>query len=116
MGRHRNKYKDHLYHSKRWQSQRKMQLDMYPLCQWCEREGRITPASLVHHVQQHHLDPVKFYDNDFVSLCSDCHDVEAQGIESRGYSVNVGSDGWPIDALHPANRGRREEGGGDGAK
>ena len=45
-----------------------------------------------------------FYDyGNLESLCKSCHDSLAQSIEKRGYSTEVGTDGWPIDPKHPQN-------------
>lgn len=36
--------------SKRWVKLRRHQLSLHPLCEMCEREGRLTPATEVHHI------------------------------------------------------------------
>lgn len=69
------------------------------------RRGRSGDNSaVVHHLKPHKGDPDLFYDLDNLqSLCKKHHDSDAQSVESRGYSVEVGEDGWPIDPAHPAN-------------
>lgn len=67
-------------------------------------EGKLTRATVVHHVNQHRGDPVLFYNGPFQSLCKPHHDSDAQQEERRGYSLAIGNDGWPTDPNHPANR------------
>lgn len=38
------------------------------------------------------------------TLCKACHDGAKAIQESRGYTSDPGSDGWPSDPAHPANR------------
>jgi 5-methylcytosine-specific restriction protein A len=71
----------------------------------CFEEGRIQAASVVDHIIPHKGDLVRF--SSYVntqSLCKLCHDSTKQIIEKRGYSTKIGSDGWPIDPKHPANK------------
>jgi 5-methylcytosine-specific restriction protein A len=94
-----------LYKTPRWQKLRQWKLSRHPLCQWCENLDRTTAATEVHHDIPHKGDHGRFYDaNNLVSLCTPCHNSEAQGIERRGYSNAIGTDGWAIDHKHPANR------------
>jgi 5-methylcytosine-specific restriction protein A len=76
--------KDEIYnkliHTTRWLRLRRDKLTKHPLCQRCADEGRITPATEVHHVS-----PVeeavsyaererRMYDaNNLRSLCHHCH-------------------------------------------
>lgn len=83
---------------------RSRQLDEHPLCAWCEREGRVTVATVVHHVVPHKGDWDRFLDGPFLSLCKDHHDDEAKEIEYRGYHGAVDVNGYPIDPNHPSNR------------
>jgi 5-methylcytosine-specific restriction protein A len=58
----------------RWLRLRQMHLRARPLCEVCEREGRVTPAQMVHHQQPireggHPLDA-----ENLVSICRACHD------------------------------------------
>ncbi|WP_027718763.1 HNH endonuclease [Desulfovirgula thermocuniculi] len=57
----------------RWQRVREMYLRRHPLCELCEQEGRITPATIVHHKQPikhggHALDM-----ENLMSVCRECH-------------------------------------------
>lgn len=95
-----------LYKTARWQKLRAYQLRAHPLCQWCEDRGVITPATVAHHDQPHRGDAWRFFNSKLISLCSDCHDGEAQRIDIKGYSNNIDAKtGWPTDPNHPANRG-----------
>lgn len=69
-----------LIHTVRWLRLRRDTLTAHPLCQRCEIEGRITPATEVHHIR-----PVeeaitmadkmqRMYDpHNLQALCHDCH-------------------------------------------
>lgn len=94
-----------LYKSMRWQRIRKHQLAEHPLCERCLKmpTKRVTPATVVHHVEPHNGDHAKFFGGPFESLCAPHHDGDAQSEERLGYSRQIGDDGWPIDARHPIN-------------
>jgi len=79
------------------------QLAFEPLCRLCKRNGKITPANIVDHVERHFGDPEKFWCGELQSVCRYCHEVRKKFIESRGYDRAVGPDGWPLDPNHPAN-------------
>lgn len=99
-----------LYKRKRWLDIRAIQLGRQPLCEWCLERGEVVAATECHHDNpKQKFDPSTFHDGPFTSLCKACHDGRAQSIEVRGYSKEIGPDGWPIDPSHPANRG----GGGE---
>lgn len=97
----------HLYSSRRWLQRRAAQLDRVSHCEWCARRDRVTPASIAHHAEPHRGDPVSFHKGALISLCKRCHDRDAQSIERRGYSREVGLDGWPIDERHPIHADER---------
>jgi hypothetical protein len=59
----------------------------------------------------HHNDPNLFYRGALQSLCTPCHSGRKQSlearerlIEERGYSLDIGSDGYPLDPRHPVYR------------
>ena len=69
-----------LINSRRWRDCRNRQLRLHPLCQMCEREGRIRLAEEVHHVRP--IESVNdeivmkrlAYDPDnLMSVCRECH-------------------------------------------
>ena len=80
--RDRKKTTSPFYGSIQWQKLRKAYKASHPLCERCEREGKVRPATMVHHklsVKDHpelKLDP-----NNFESLCRDCHE-RAEGRKS----------------------------------
>lgn len=93
-----------LYKTARWTSTRKRQLSAHPMCKPCLARGRITPATVCHHKDKaSKANPATFYDGPFESLCAPCHDSDAQSQERRGYSNEIGLDGWPTDENHPFN-------------
>lgn len=55
----------------RWQKLRRYYLAVNPLCAKCERTGRTTPATVVHHIDSdqtyNHLD-------NLMALCRGCHE------------------------------------------
>lgn len=96
-----------LYNTRRWRRVRQDQLAKQPLCERCLAKGRVVPATVCHHVDpKTKADPATFYAGPFASLCADCHDGPVQSTERRGYSSEVGEDGWPADPHHPANKAR----------
>ena len=45
-------------------------------CQWCAAEGKVVPATTVHHILPADQFPDKAYDLDnLVSLCRECHEA-----------------------------------------
>jgi len=92
------------YKTARWQRIRAAQLATEPLCRMCMAQGKITPASVCDHVEPHKGDPVKFWGGPFQSLCDPHHSEGKQQIERRGYSNEIGPDGYFVDPNHPSNR------------
>lgn len=95
----------HMYQTRLWKDLRRVHLARYPLCARCHREGRLTPATVVHHSTPHKGDWDLFKDpKNLASSCAPCHDRVEQGIEGRGFDKMVGEDGWPVDPRHPFNK------------
>lgn len=96
-----------LYKTARWQLLRSAQLLKQPLCERCDRDGRVTPATVVHHRRAHKGDQALFFDpTNLSSSCAPCHDQIEQIVEARGFEVGCDRDGRPIAADHPWNAGR----------
>lgn len=96
----------HLYNTRAWKALRANQLSLKPLCEWCERQGRITAASVADHVIPHKGDEALFFDGDnLASLCKPHHDGAKQADERRGFSGQADQSGWPTDPRHLANGG-----------
>jgi 5-methylcytosine-specific restriction enzyme A len=73
----------------------------------CQSCGRTEHSSRLHahHVVPHKGDPALFFDlSNITTLCEDCHNIEARQVETIGYSLALGSDGLPLDPMHPFNR------------
>jgi 5-methylcytosine-specific restriction endonuclease McrA len=88
-----------LYKTARWKRRRAAQLRGHPLCAICEAQGRVTPATVAHHVTPHRGDPAPFWNGELQSLCKVHHDVDAQSAEKGGSRKHVerGPDGCPLD-------------------
>ena len=62
-----------------WQKARAAYLAQHPLCVFCEREGVVTAAVVVDHVDPHRGDHEMFWDQDnWQSLCKRHHDSTKQ--------------------------------------
>lgn len=65
--------------SRRWREMRRRKLSAQPLCERCLDEGRLTPATEVHHVRPVEDVPesaqlrLLFDWHNLSSLCHDCH-------------------------------------------
>jgi 5-methylcytosine-specific restriction protein A len=71
----RPEYSKRLYKTARWRRLRKRVLSRNPLCVECERQGRITPATVVDHIIPHKGNLELFWDEDNLqALCKPCHD------------------------------------------
>lgn len=112
-----------LYKTARWRGKRgrrAQHLNVEPLCRMCKARGIINDGSrtmsgevqqdprrrflVVDHIEPHRGDEARFFQGALQTLCPDHHDVVKQSQEVRGFSVEVGADGWPVDHGHPANR------------
>ena len=91
-------------YGKQWDKVRAYALtrDNY-LCQPCMKQGRLTPATAVDHIQNKASGGTDDMDN-LQAICTDCHTRkttwEATG---RDYDTDIGKDGWPTDPKHPFN-------------
>ena len=96
-----------LYKTAEWRAARAAQLAEQPLCELCEKRGRVTAATVVNHRVPHRGDWARFIDQkNLQSLCKPCHDGEVQARERTGrdYDGAAGLDGWPVDPRHPFYR------------
>ena len=58
----------------RWRRARIAFLQKHPLCAECQREGKLTPATVVDHIIPHRGDQRLFWDKtNWQPLCKDCH-------------------------------------------
>jgi 5-methylcytosine-specific restriction enzyme A len=66
----------------------------------CERQGRITEATVVDHITPHKGDQSLFWDSaNWQPLCKLCHDSVKQR-EDLGKVVGCDVDGIPVDRRH----------------
>lgn len=84
-------------------------------CQTCGKlcRGRGPHSPVCDHVVPHKGDEALFFDpHNLQTLCKSCHDGDKQRQEVRGFSAEIGPDGYPVDPRHPFNvhdRGRQQE-------
>lgn len=94
------------YKGKEWQAIRRRRFAVEPHCRFCAASGQISRAASCDHIKPHRGDRSLFFDfNNTQSLCRRCHDSTKQKQERRGYSDEIGSDGLPVDPMHPFNKG-----------
>jgi 5-methylcytosine-specific restriction protein A len=99
--RERNAY--HAWYSTpKWIRRSKAQRRREPLCAECLKHGRLTPACIADHIEPHRGDVNRFWLGALQSLCGSCHSKSKQSLEVRGYSTEIGLDGFPVDRQHPA--------------
>jgi len=68
----------------------------------CTKQGRVTAATDVDHIEPHKGDEQKFWNQDnWQSLCGPHHDKDKRQEERSGYSTGFGSDGKPLDPKQP---------------
>ena len=93
------------YKTKAWAIRRRDQLAAHPMCCLCEVEGviRYNERMIVDHHPRHNGDYLQFFTGPVRTLCKHHHDTQAQADEARGFSVQIGADGWPEDDQHPFN-------------
>jgi 5-methylcytosine-specific restriction protein A len=92
------------YGLQRWRKRRRAQLVRQPLCAICLRQNLVVPATVVDHVIPHRGNWNSFMTGELQSLCEDCHNSAKKLEEGRGYTCDIGVDGWPIDPKHPVYR------------
>ncbi|SEF71738.1 HNH endonuclease [Thauera chlorobenzoica] len=79
----------------KWQQARARFLKAHPLCSYCQREGRITLATVVDHIEPHRGDERLFWDQgNWMALCASCHSSVKQREEAKGEG-GIASPGRP---------------------
>jgi len=94
------------YNSWRWRRMRIRQLRDHPLCCLCLQDHRIVPATVADHIVPHRNNYELFWHGALQSLCQHHHSSTKQQQERKGYTDDIGEDGWPVDPEHPHNRTR----------
>lgn len=104
----RNNSFTHMYGTA-WKKIRAHHLRQQPLCVTCQAEGKLTPANVVDHIQDHKGDFALFYTpGNLQSLCKRHHDIKtastAGGFGNKQGKAKVrsecGADGIPVDRAH----------------
>lgn len=65
--------RDRLYYSRQWKQISMLYRKQHPLCEECERNGRITPADLVDHIIAVGEGGSMWSWDNLQSLCISCH-------------------------------------------
>lgn len=86
--------KSDLYDLRRWRRRSQLQRKRQPLCERCEAEGRLTIATLAHHVVPHNRNMYDFHCGALQSLCHNCHLI-VHGRAPKNDTF-IGLDGWPV--------------------
>jgi 5-methylcytosine-specific restriction protein A len=91
----------------RWDKARATYLAHNPYCKPCQRAGIKALATHVDHLIPHRGDQTLFWDkNNWMGLCSTCHNGDKQKAEKSGSSRYRGChpDGTPLDPGHRWNQ------------
>lgn len=80
-----------MIHTSRWLKLRRDKITQCPLCERCKEEGRITPATEVHHivpvesgVSLREKERLMFDPHNLRALCHDCHARTHMEMKSKG--------------------------------
>lgn len=77
----------------RWRRYRAAYLAEHPLCAQCERDGKLTPATVVDHIVPHRGDYSLFWDpGNHQPLCKPCHDRKTAA-EDGAFGNERGGEG-----------------------
>lgn len=69
----------------RWQKASRAFRGQHPLCEYCQLNGQLTPATCVDHLYPHRGDMGIFWRSEWwVASCDECHNVFKQQIEKAG--------------------------------
>ena len=77
-------------YGQRWRRARARFLGAHPLCAQCQREGRVTAATVVDHKVPHRADAALFWDeSNWQPLCGRCHDRKTARQGRWGRPVDI---------------------------
>ena len=94
------------YNTTAWKRLREVKLQASPLCEPCERRGKLVRANTVDHIKSIASggDPFPSLDG-LMSMCHACHNTKTNAVDRKGGKgiafKGVGADGMPIDPTHP---------------
>lgn len=70
----------YVYNTTRWKKLREAYLMQHPLCEMCEKDGKVNEATEVHHITpisnantELEMKELGYNPNNLMSLCEDCH-------------------------------------------
>lgn len=89
-----------LYNTKRWKLRRLNQLARSPLCCECEKDNKVTIATIADHITPHRGDEYLFFYGPLQSMCKHHHDSYKQRLEKSGTVLGCDESGLPIDPNH----------------
>lgn len=89
------------YRKPRWQRRAALQMKEHPLCAMCLGKSIVTAAKIADHIVPHKGNEAAFWFGALQSLCPSCHSGTKAVIEKRGYSDEIGANGYPVDRAHP---------------
>jgi 5-methylcytosine-specific restriction enzyme A len=79
------------------------------LCERCEAQGKVEPATVVNHRIPHRGDQRLFWDRtNWEPACKPHHDSTIQAEERSGIVRGTDAAGRPLDPSHPWHGGRSE--------
>ena len=71
-------------YSSRWQKVSKQFLTKHLLCVECQRNKKLTPATVVDHIKPHRRDQALFWDeSNWQPLCKMCHDRKTRMMDQH---------------------------------
>ncbi len=100
------------YNTRTWKRLRGLHLSAHPLCDGCERMGRVTIADTVDHRTPIRMGGGAFDPANLVSYCTPCHSAKtARGAEAGAVKTTrprkgCNPDGTPLDPDHPWAKNR----------
>ena len=85
-------------YGRRWRNLRRQFLTEHPLCVMCQKEGKVTAADELDHIERHRGDPVKFYDeSNLQGLCRYHHRTIKLRMERGTKSGGCDEQGHPLE-------------------
>jgi 5-methylcytosine-specific restriction protein A len=63
------------YYNAQWNNLRKVYLATHPICEPCRKNGKVVPATLVHHVLPIKEGGARLDSENLMSCCSACHEA-----------------------------------------
>lgn len=117
----RRKDVNDIYQSLRWRELREAKLDANPVCELCEKAGRVTPATLVHHripietaLTRAGMEELAYRWSNLQSLCRPCHSDIHQRMRSRSREGHKAAASAHLERWVKAHQDQKQEPHTDG--